>query len=106
MLVIATLQKTSEAHEDILSVLNKAEQYELSQNQVYKEYSLSKFEWRTVNILRLWYGKETIIQTTNGKTVHAFGKLELQYVTLSTGVAASDDADSSRNTRVLIKNSV
>ena len=64
--VIADLlsEKTEKlTSEDILSVLNKAEQYELSQNQVYKKNSSFYPMNEELNIRVFDTGKELLFQT-------------------------------------------
>ena len=106
--VIADLlsEKTEKlTSEDILSVLNKAEQYELSQNQVYKKNSSFYPMNEEVNIRVFDTGKELLFQTQNWQDrPQVSSKLEAQYVTLSTGEESVQVMMPilSRNTRVLI----
>ena len=106
--VIADLlsEKTEKlTSEDILSVLNKAEQYELSQNQVYKKNSSFYPMNEELNIRVFDTGKELLFQTQQWQDrPQVSSKLEAQYVTLSTGEESVQVMMPilSRNTRVLI----
>ena len=106
--VIADLlsEKTEKlTSEDILSVLNKAEQYELNQNQVYKKNSSFYPMNEEVNIRVFDTGKELLFQTQQWQDrPQVSSKLEAQYVTLSTGEESVQVMMPilSRNTRVLI----
>ena len=106
--VIADLlsEKTEKlTSEDILSVLNKAEQYELNQNQVYKKNSSFYPMNEEVNIRVFDTSKELLFQTQQWQDrPQVSSKLEVQYVTLSTGEESVQVMMPilSRNTRVLI----
>ena len=106
--VIADLlsEKTEKlTSEDILSVLNKAEQYELSQNQVYKKNSSFYPMNEELNIRVFDTGKELLFQTQQWQDrPQVSSKLEAQYVTLSTGEESVQVMMPilSRNSRVLI----
>ena len=91
--------------EDILEVLNKAEKYELNQNQVYKKNSSFYPMNEEVNIRVFDTSRELLFQTQNWQdTPQVSGKLETQFVTLSTGEESVQVMMPilSRNTRVLI----
>lgn len=91
--------------ENILSVLNKAEQYELDQNLVYKKNSNFYPMNEEVNIRVFDTSKELLFQTQNWQDrPQVSSKLEAQYVTLSTGEESVQVMMPilSRNTRVLI----
>ena len=91
--------------EDILEVLNKAEKYELDQNQVYKKNSSFYPMNEEVNIRVFDTSRELLFQTQNWQdTPQVSGKLETQFVTLSTGEESVQVMMPilSRNTRVLI----
>ena len=91
--------------ENILSVLNKAEQYELDQNLVYKKNSNFYPMNEEVNIRVFDTSKELLFQTQKWQdTPQVSGKLETQFVTLSTGEESVQVMMPilSRNTRVLI----
>lgn len=91
--------------EDILAVLNKAEQYELDQNQVYKKNSSFYPMNEEVNIRVFDTSRELLFQTQKWQdTPQVSGKLETQFVTLSTGEESVQVMMPilSRNTRVLI----
>ena len=91
--------------EDILAVLNKAEQYELDQNLVYKKNSSFYPMNEEVNIRVFDTSRELLFQTQNWQdTPQVSGKLETQFVTLSTGEESVQVMMPilSRNTRVLI----
>ena len=91
--------------EDILAVLNKAEQYELNQNLVYKKNSSFYPMNEEVNIRVFDTSRELLFQTQNWQdTPQVSGKLETQFVTLSTGEESVQVMMPilSRNTRVLI----
>ena len=91
--------------EDILSVLNKAEQYELNQNQVYKKNSSFYPMNEEVNIRVFDTSKELLFQTQQWQDrPQVSSKLEAQYVTLSTGEESVQVMMPilSRNTRILI----
>ena len=91
--------------EDILEVLNKAEKYELDQNQVYKKNSSFYPMNEEVNIRVFDTSKELLFQTQNWQDrPQVSSKLEAQYVTLSTGEESVQVMMPilSRNTRVLI----
>ena len=91
--------------EDILDVLNKAEKYELDQNQVYKKNSSFYPMNEEVNIRVFDTSKELLFQTQNWQDrPQVSSKLEAQYVTLSTGEESVQVMMPilSRNTRVLI----
>ena len=91
--------------EDILAVLNKAEQYELDQNLVYKKNSSLYPMNEEVNIRVFDTSRELLFQTQNWQdTPQVSGKLETQFVTLSTGEESVQVMMPilSRNTRVLI----
>ena len=91
--------------EDILAVLNKAEQYELNQNLVYKKNSSFYPMNEEVNIRVFDTSRELLFQTQNWQdTPQVSGKLETQFVTLSTGEESVHVMMPilSRNTRVLI----
>ena len=91
--------------EDILAVLNKAEQYELDQNLVYKKNSSFYPMNEEVNIRVFDTSRELLFQTQNWQdTLQVSGKLETQFVTLSTGEESVQVMMPilSRNTRVLI----
>ncbi len=91
--------------EDILEVLNKAEKYELNQNQVYKKNSSFYPMNEEVNIRVFDTSKELLFQTQNWQDrPQVSSKLEAQYVTLSTGEESVQVMMPilSRNTRVLI----
>ena len=106
--VIADLlsEKTEKlTKEDILEVLNKAEKYELDQNQVYKKNSSFYPMNEEVNIRVFDTSKELLFQTQNWQDrPQVSSKLEAQYVTLSTGEESVQVMMPilSRNTRVLI----
>ena len=91
--------------EDILAVLNKAEQYELDQNLVYKKNSSFYPMNEEVNIRVFDTSKELLFQTQQWQdTPQVSEKLETQFVTLSTGEESVQVMMPilSRNTRVLI----
>ena len=91
--------------EDILAVLNKAEQYELDQNLVYKKNSSFYPMNEEVNIRVFDTSRELLFQTQRWQdTPQVSGKLETQFVTLSTGEESVQILMPilSRNTRVLI----
>lgn len=91
--------------ENILSVLNKAEQYELDQNLVYKKNSSFYPMNEEVNIRVFDTSKELLFQTQKWQDrPQVSSKLEAQYVTLSTGEESVQVMMPilSRNTRVLI----
>lgn len=91
--------------ENILSVLNKAEQYELDQNLVYKKNSSFYPMNEELNIRVFDTSKELLFQTQKWQdTPQVSGKLETQFVTLSTGEESVQVMMPilSRNTRVLI----
>ena len=91
--------------ENILSVLNKAEQYELDQNLVYKKNSSFYPMNEEVNIRVFDTSRELLFQTQKWQdTPQVSGKLETQFVTLSTGEESVQVMMPilSRNTRVLI----
>ena len=91
--------------EDILAVLNKAEQYELDQNLVYKKNSSFYLMNEEVNIRVFDTSRELLFQTQRWQdTPQVSGKLETQFVTLSTGEESVQVLMPilSRNTRVLI----
>lgn len=91
--------------EDILEVLNKAEKYELDQNQVYKKNSSFYPMNEEVNIRVFDTSRELLFQTQKWQdTPQVSGKLETQFVTLSTGEESVQVMMPilSRNTRVLI----
>ena len=91
--------------EDILAVLNKAEQYELNQNLVYKKNSSFYPMNEEVNIRVFDTSRELLFQTQKWQdTPQVSGKLETQFVTLSTGEESVQVMMPilSRNTRVLI----
>ena len=91
--------------EDILAVLNKAEQYELNQNLVYKKNSSFYPMNEEVNIRVFDTSRELLFQTQNWQdTPQVSSKLETQFVTLSTGEESVQVMMPilSRNTRVLI----
>ena len=91
--------------EDILAVLNKAEQYELDQNLVYKKNSSFYPMNEEVNIRVFDTSRELLFQTQRWQdTPQVSGKLETQFVTLSTGEESVQVLMPilSRNTRVLI----
>ena len=91
--------------EDILAVLNKAEQYELNQNLVYKKNSSLYPMNEEVNIRVFDTSRELLFQTQKWQdTPQVSGKLETQFVTLSTGEESVQVMMPilSRNTRVLI----
>ena len=91
--------------EDILAVLNKAEQYELDQNLVYKKNSSFYPMNEEVNIRVFDTSRELLFQTQKWQdTPQVSGKLETQFVTLSTGEESVQVMMPilSRNTRVLI----
>ena len=91
--------------ENILSVLNKAEQYELDQNLVYKKNSNFYPMNEEVNIRVFDTSKELLFQTQKWQDrPQVSSKLEAQYVTLSTGEESVQVMMPilSRNTRVLI----
>ena len=91
--------------EDILAVLNKAEQYELNQNLVYKKNSSFYPMNEEVNIRVFDISRELLFQTQKWQdTPQVSGKLETQFVTLSTGEESVQVMMPilSRNTRVLI----
>ena len=91
--------------EDILAVLNKAEQYELDQNLVYKKNSSFYPMNEEVNIRVFDTSRELLFQTQRWQdTPQVSGKLETQFVTLSTGEESVQVMMPilSRNTRVLI----
>ena len=91
--------------EDILAVLNKAEQYELNQNLVYKKNSSFYPMNEEVNIRVFDTSRELLFQTQNWQdTPQVSGKLETQFVTLSTSEESVQVMMPilSRNTRVLI----
>lgn len=106
--VIADLlsEKTEKlTSEDILAVLNKAEQYELDQNQVYKKNSSFYPMNEEVNIRVFDTSKELLFQTQQWQDrPQVSSKLEAQYVTLSTGEESVQVMMPilSRNSRVLI----
>lgn len=106
--VIADLlsEKTEKlTSEDILAVLNKAEQYELKQNQLYKKNSSFYPMNEEVNIRVFDTSKELLFQTQQWQDrPQVSSKLEAQYVTLSTGEESVQVMMPilSRNTRVLI----
>ena len=91
--------------EDILAVLNKAEQYELDQNLVYKKNSSFYPMNEEVNIRVFDTSRALLFQTQKWQdTPQVSGKLETQFVTLSTGEESVQVMMPilSRNTRVLI----
>ena len=91
--------------EDILEVLNKAKKYELDQNQVYKKNSSFYPMNEEVNIRVFDTSRELLFQTQKWQdTPQVSGKLETQFVTLSTGEESVQVMMPilSRNTRVLI----
>lgn len=91
--------------EDILAVLNKAEQYELDQNLVYKKNSSFYPMNEEVNIRVFDTSRELLFQTQRWQdTPQVSGKLETQFVILSTGEESVQVMMPilSRNTRVLI----
>ena len=91
--------------EDILAVLNKAEQYELNQNLVYKKNSSFYPMNEEVNIRVFDTSRELLFQTQNWHdTPQVSGMLETQFVTLSTGEESVQVMMPilSRNSRVLI----
>ena len=91
--------------ENILSVLNKAEQYELDQNLVYKKNSSFYPMNEELNIRVFDTSKELLFQTQKWQdTPQVSSKLETQFVTLSTGEESVQVMMPilSRNTRVLI----
>ena len=91
--------------EDILAVLNKAEQYELDQNLVYKKNSSFYPMNEELNIRVFDTSKELLFQTQQWQDrPQVSSKLEAQYVTLSTGEESVQVMMPilSRNTRVLI----
>ena len=91
--------------EDILAVLNKAEKYELDQNQVYKKNSSFYPMNEELNIRVFDTSKELLFQTQQWQDrPQVSSKLEAQYVTLSTGEESVQVMMPilSRNTRVLI----
>lgn len=91
--------------ENILSVLNKAEQYELDQNLVYKKNSNFYPMNEELNIRVFDTSKELLFQTQKWQDrPQVSSKLEAQYVTLSTGEESVQVMMPilSRNTRVLI----
>ena len=106
--VIADLlsEKTEKlTSEDILAVLNKAEQYELDKNQVYKKNSSFYPMNEEVNIRVFDTSKELLFQTQQWQDrPQVSSKLEVQYVTLSTGEESVQVMMPifSRNSRVLI----
>lgn len=106
--VIADLlsEKTEKlTSEDILEVLNKAEKYELNQNQVYKKNSSFYPMNEELNIRVFDTSKELLFQTQQWQDrPQVSSKLEAQYVTLSTGEESVQVMMPilSRNTRVLI----
>lgn len=106
--VIADLlsEKTEKlTSEDILSVLNKAEQYELDHNQVYKKNSSFYPMNEEVNIRVFDTSKELLFQTQQWQDrPQVSSKLETQFVTLSTGEESVQVMMPilSRNSRVLI----
>ena len=91
--------------EDVLAVLNKAEQYELNQNLVYKKNSSFYPMNEEVNIRVFDTSRELLFQTQNWHdTPQVSGMLETQFVTLSTGEESVQVMMPilSRNSRVLI----
>ena len=91
--------------ENILSVLNKAEQYELDQNLVYKKNSNFYPMNEELNIRVFDTSKELLFQTQKWQDrPQVSSKLDAQYVTLSTGEESVQVMMPilSRNTRVLI----
>ena len=106
--VIADLlsEKTEKlTSEDILEVLNKAEKYELNQNQVYKKNSSFYPMNEELNIRVFDTSKELLFQTQQWQDrPQVSSKLEAQFVTLSTGEESVQVMMPilSRNTRVLI----
>ncbi len=106
--VIADLlsEKTEKlTSEDILAVINKAEQYELDKNQVYKKNSSFYPMNEEVNIRVFDTSKELLFQTQQWQDrPQVSSKLEVQYVTLSTGEESVQVMMPilSRNSRVLI----
>ena len=91
--------------EDILAVLNKAEQYELNQNLVYKKNSSFYPMNEEVNIRVFDTSRELLFQTQNWyDTPQVSGMLKTQFVTLSTGEESVQVMMPilSRNSRVLI----
>ena len=91
--------------EDILAVLNKAEQYGLNQNLVYKKNSSFYPMNEEVNIRVFDTSRELLFQTQNWHdTPQVSGMLETQFVTLSTGEESVQVMMPilSRNSRVLI----
>ena len=91
--------------EDILAVLNKAEQYELDQNLVYKKNNSLYPMNEEVNIRVFDTSRELLFQTQKWQdTPQVSGKLETKFVTLSTGEESVQVMMPilSRNTRVLI----
>lgn len=91
--------------EDILSVLNKAEQYEHVQHQVYKKNSSFYPVNEEVNIRIFDTGRELLFQTQQWQDIpQVSSKLETQYVNLSTGDESVQVMMPilSRNSRILI----
>ena len=91
--------------ENILSVLNKAEQYEHDQHQVYKKNSSFYPVNEEVNIRIFDTGRELLFQTQQWQDIpQVSSKLETQYVNLSTGDESVQVMMPilSRNSRILI----
>lgn len=91
--------------ENILSVLNKAEQYEHVQHQVYKKNSSFYPVNEEVNIRIFDTGRELLFQTQQWQDIpQVSSKLETQYVNLSTGDESVQVMMPilSRNSRILI----
>ena len=91
--------------EDVLSVLNKAEQYEHVQHQVYKKNSSFYPVNEEVNIRIFDTGRELLFQTQQWQDIpQVSSKLETQYVNLSTGDESVQVMMPilSRNSRILI----
>ena len=91
--------------EDILSVLNKAEQYKHVQHQVYKKNSSFYPVNEEVNIRIFDTGRELLFQTQQWQDIpQVSSKLETQYVNLSTGDESVQVMMPilSRNSRILI----
>lgn len=91
--------------EDILSLLNKAEQYEHVQHQVYKKNSSFYPVNEEVNIRIFDTGRELLFQTQQWQDIpQVSSKLETQYVNLSTGDESVQVMMPilSRNSRILI----
>ena len=91
--------------ENILSVLNKAEQYKHVQHQVYKKNSSFYPVNEEVNIRIFDTGRELLFQTQQWQDIpQVSSKLETQYVNLSTGDESVQVMMPilSRNSRILI----